>query len=764
MFLKRTLPLLIAVTLLASQALATWSIVVVNRRTGEVCVASATCIENFNLRNGIGVMTSEIGCGATQSFAVAAITRKRIHDMMLEGVPPQEILDAIAIGDSLWAGRQIGLVDMAGRAVSYSGASCGTWFGGVTGEQGDYVYAIQGNVLTGQPVVAQCEAAFLAHGGDLGQKVMAAMEAAMLMGGDGRCSCSPQFPEQCGSPPPNFTKSAHVAFFLIGRPGEEEICGNFGCAGGDFYLALNKASLTAADPDPVLVLRQEFDAWRLTLQGRPDAMHSTVWPASARVASAGGPTLQFELDLSDVDGLAVQLGGATITLEHDLRSAGLATLGQVFDHNDGTYTVEVVPGVGVGADLLRFVVDDGIHAVTLWPPTRLLHDPGSPAPLLAATPLAGLAGLSQPQAAQLSDDRLTAWLVAEAGGSAQLFTTTRTQPDAAFGTPSAVDLGGFPVTRISDLCVSADGLRILFSAGGGGPQRLWSAARASGAVGFDAPILIADLNSGAGDTQPALSPDELELSFASHRDGSWDLWRAQRLTPTARFFPPEKISSLSRPNADEFAPQYDEGGARLWFARRDAGAPTRAMTAELQEDGEFAAAQAAPGVHGTADRLPVAVEGAEGPVWFLATTGAGTALEAQARTHDSLTADADTLSAASGGVLSFALDAGPAWAGAAYRLTAGAPGVTVLQSAGIVLPFDRDARIDAWLQDPAHAPSLPGFSGALDTQGRASAQWILLSGSLSNSVLIGRSFAIAYVAVRTGDRFLSATVPLTLTN
>lgn len=762
--LKRVLPLVIASAILASQAVATWSIVVVNRRTGEVCIASATCLENFNLRSGIGVVAAEVGVGATQSYAVPAFTRKRIHDLMLEGVPPQEILDIISIGDTLWPARQIGLVDMAGRAVSYSGANCGGWFGGVIGEQGDYVYAIQGNVLTGVPVVTQCESAFLATSGDLGQKVMAAMEAAMLMGGDGRCSCTTGGPQSCGSPPPNFNKSAHVAFFVIARPGEAEICTNSGCAGGDFYLAINKSTQTAADPDPVLLMRQDFDAWRLALQGRPDAVRSGVWPEHARVASAGGAPISFELDLSDVDGQPVQQGGAAISLIHDPRSAGIASLGQVFDHNDGTYTVEVLPGSGVGTDLLRFRVDDGIRAIQLWPPVRVLHDPGSSAPLLRAQPPAGIAGIGAPRAVHLSADRLNAWLIADSGGLTQLFTAARPQPDADFGPPTAVALSGLPLERVTDLVVSADGLRLLLSVDVGGVSRLWSSARASTAAGFDAPLLLADLDSGAGDAHPALSADERGLVFASRRDGSWDLWRARRLTPTARFFPPEKISELSTPFQDEFSPQYDEGDARLWFESRSGGGAALLMTAALQADGAYSPASAAPGVYGGQERLLVAVEAGEGPVWFLASSPGGRLVAAQARANASLSADAETLSAVAGGVVQFTLDAGPAWAGAAYRLTLGDPGVTVLGGAGIVLPFDRNSRFDAWLRDPANAALLPGFAGALDLQGRSSAQWILPAGRLANSALIGRSFAIAYVAARAGERFLSEEVPILLTN
>lgn len=757
--LKRTLALLLAGALLATQALATWSIVVVNRRTGEVCVASATCIENFNLRNGIGVIATEVGGGATQSLAVSPFTRKRIHDMMLQGVPPQEILDEISLTDTLWPARQIGLVDMAGRAVSYSGTACGTWFGGVTGEQGDYVYAIQGNVLTGSPVVAQCEAAFLAAGGDLGQKVMAAMEAAMLMGGDGRCSCSPQQPESCGAPPPNFTKSAHVAFFVIARPGEQEICTNSGCAGGDFYLAINKASLTASDPDPVLLLRQDFDAWRAGLAARPDAIHSTVWPAAARVPAAGAAAVEFVLDLADVDGLPLQSGGAAITLAHDPRSAGIASIGQVTDHADGTYTVEILPGAGVGTDLLRFVVDDGIHELTLWPPARLFHDPGESAPLLAGAPPDGLAGVGGVRAAHLSRDGLTAWLVAAHGGGTALLTATRPQPGAAFGAPAPVDLGGFPTDRVGDLWVSADGLRILFSAAdGAGVQRLLQSERAGPATGFAPPVIVADLDSGLGDAQPALSADEREIVFATRRAGSWDLWRAVRLSPTARFFPPEPIPGLSRPLADESAPQFDEGDARLWFARRETGGAASLRLAAALPEGGFAADLPAAGVFGAGTRAPAALEAGEGPAWLL---GAG-GLAAMPRARASLVADRESVSAAAGGATAFQLDAGASWAGAVYRMTVGAPGRTVLAADGVVLPFARNPKLDAWLQDPAHSSALPGFAGNLDGQGRAAAQWILAPGALAGTALVGRSFAVGYVAVLGGERFLSSAAALRL--
>ncbi|MFT7477232.1 MAG: hypothetical protein ACI80N_000505, partial [Gammaproteobacteria bacterium] len=70
---------LVAGGLLCGSAAATWSIVVVDRATGEVCVASATCLSNFALRKGIAVIAVGKGVGAAQSFLdTSGNNRRRI--------------------------------------------------------------------------------------------------------------------------------------------------------------------------------------------------------------------------------------------------------------------------------------------------------------------------------------------------------------------------------------------------------------------------------------------------------------------------------------------------------------------------------------------------------------------------------------------------------------------------------------------------------------------------------------------------------------
>jgi hypothetical protein len=215
--MKRLLSAATALTLAAGAASATWSIVLINTRTGEVGVASATCLENFDLRANTPVLLCGVGGATAQSFVDSTgQNRVLIRDRLLAGVDPAQILAELSTFDSGHQTRQYGIADVRGRAVTFSGTSAAAWAGGRTGRIGDFVYAVQGNILTGAPVVDQAVDAIISTPGDLPAKLMASMEAARAMGGDGRCSCS-SGPTNCGSPPPSFTKSAHIAYLMVSR-------------------------------------------------------------------------------------------------------------------------------------------------------------------------------------------------------------------------------------------------------------------------------------------------------------------------------------------------------------------------------------------------------------------------------------------------------------------------------------------------------------------------------------------------------------------
>lgn len=213
----------VAMTLTVAPALATWSIVIVNTRTGEVAAASATCLTGFDLQANTPVMLTGIGAATAQSSVDSDSTNRTfIRDRLNLGVPLQDILAGLLTFDTSPQSRQYGMVDITGRAATFTGIQAGKWAGGRTGVAGDLVYAVQGNVLTGAPVVDFAVAAIESTPGDIPTKLMAAMEAARQYGGDGRCSCTTGTPDSCGSPPPVFTKSAHIAYMLIARAGDRD--------------------------------------------------------------------------------------------------------------------------------------------------------------------------------------------------------------------------------------------------------------------------------------------------------------------------------------------------------------------------------------------------------------------------------------------------------------------------------------------------------------------------------------------------------------
>ncbi len=80
--------------------------------------------------------------------------------------------------------RQVGIVDVDGTAATYTGPECFDWAGGRTGSG----YAVQGNILTGEEVVAEMERVFLDAGPEasFAHTLLAALAAGDAAGGDSR--------------------------------------------------------------------------------------------------------------------------------------------------------------------------------------------------------------------------------------------------------------------------------------------------------------------------------------------------------------------------------------------------------------------------------------------------------------------------------------------------------------------------------------------------------------------------------------------------
>lgn len=202
----------------AGSASATWSVLIVDTRTGEIGLASATCLTRLDLRALTPVLISGVGGVTAQSAGDSTgLNRSLMRDRLIRGVALADILAELQATDTGHQTRQYGMIDVTGDTLTFTGTQASDWAGGQTGRSGDIAWAVQGNILTGPNVVQDAVDAIVGTDGDLAAKLMASMVAAREAGGDGRCSCSQQSPTGCGSPPPGDFKSAHIGYMLVAR-------------------------------------------------------------------------------------------------------------------------------------------------------------------------------------------------------------------------------------------------------------------------------------------------------------------------------------------------------------------------------------------------------------------------------------------------------------------------------------------------------------------------------------------------------------------
>ena len=157
----------------------TFSIVAADPDVGDWGVAVASkfpCV-------GAVVPWAEAGVGAvaTQSWANTSLGPEGLS-LMGEGASADVALRRLLDQDEGEQDRQVGFVDAAGRAATFTGSKCMEWAGGATGRG----FAAQGNILVGEPVVTEMSRTFEETEGDLCDRLLAALLAGDAAGGDRR--------------------------------------------------------------------------------------------------------------------------------------------------------------------------------------------------------------------------------------------------------------------------------------------------------------------------------------------------------------------------------------------------------------------------------------------------------------------------------------------------------------------------------------------------------------------------------------------------
>jgi uncharacterized Ntn-hydrolase superfamily protein len=135
---------------------------------------------------GAMVPAAEAGVGALATQARANLSYKRDGlSLLRDGRSAREVVSLLTGRDPLAEHRQLGVVDSGGFSASFTGSACQAWAGGRSGPG----YAVQGNILAGEEVVAEMEKAWLAGGateaeaeGAGGGPIAAATFAGQLLG------------------------------------------------------------------------------------------------------------------------------------------------------------------------------------------------------------------------------------------------------------------------------------------------------------------------------------------------------------------------------------------------------------------------------------------------------------------------------------------------------------------------------------------------------------------------------------------------------
>ncbi len=278
--IHRTIPFMALLVLAACAApeleypteldMTTWSVVGVDPLTGDVGVAVASCVTSYG--DGVAALVPGKGAAATQAgFNVD--NRNRVFEAIQEGLTAEEVIQRVT--DPAWDDeldrRQYGVVTMHDGFVHVAGYTTPLRQGTTMGDDGIPRYAgvmadasrgvsSQGNTLVSAAVVQDPLDAFRwedpAGFNTLSDRLMRALEAGSIAGGDVRCNQG------------NVRQTTSMAAILVARGGDPpyatESIGMTDAGTPDApWLALSVLTDRLAE-NPLLEMRRQYDEWRRT--------------------------------------------------------------------------------------------------------------------------------------------------------------------------------------------------------------------------------------------------------------------------------------------------------------------------------------------------------------------------------------------------------------------------------------------------------------------------------------------------------------------
>ena len=173
-------------TLAAWDKVATFSILGYDPDTGEVGGAVQSHV--FCVGNGVIAAEADVGAVATQASADIGYGPQALA-LLKQGIAPAEVVKQVWDNDPdpqprSWSknARQLAVINMKGEAAAFTGEKDAPWAGHKIGKN----CTAQGNILAGEEVVNGMVDGFEKAEGHLAYRLLAALEAGQMAGGDKR--------------------------------------------------------------------------------------------------------------------------------------------------------------------------------------------------------------------------------------------------------------------------------------------------------------------------------------------------------------------------------------------------------------------------------------------------------------------------------------------------------------------------------------------------------------------------------------------------
>lgn len=160
----------------------TFSLCAIDPATGQAGAAVTTRVPFVG--RAVPWVRAGVGAVCTQASTMVEYGVRGL-DLMAKGVAPGEAIAQLLASDENRESRQLGMIDMQGRAAAHTGKNNGNWAGSRQGRH----YTVQANIMVGPEVVEAVAATFEATEGTgmpLAERMILAMAAGQAKGGDRR--------------------------------------------------------------------------------------------------------------------------------------------------------------------------------------------------------------------------------------------------------------------------------------------------------------------------------------------------------------------------------------------------------------------------------------------------------------------------------------------------------------------------------------------------------------------------------------------------